>query len=322
VEPPDFSPQYNFVRARQLEGTFSGDRSTGTWPITGGRISYGWGAVPEEVWPYDTSVWPPIEPPGVDAVAKRYRGGRYQRVRTLEECKTVLGSQHHPLLVLVSLEITDRWFRAPGGRIPSTAPNDVIKGCHFVVLYGYDDHKGEFAFRNSWGAQWGNNGNGFITYSTFEATWVEGWLGDIPAHWYNNFPTRALSNEHHSGVIEHMWAVQEHGGGVFHCHEFVDHSADERIGWAFAIERQGALEVEELFVRPQFRRKTYGKRLMQSVIDLASGLSLPLKIWVSFADMEPANLRVIEGLIQPHGLSLSASGERWAALVGERSERV
>ena len=37
------SLQYGFVRGRQLEGTFPGDRQTGVWPITGHRVSYGWG---------------------------------------------------------------------------------------------------------------------------------------------------------------------------------------------------------------------------------------------------------------------------------------
>ena len=48
--PP--SVRYGFVRARQLEGTFPGDKETGTWPITALRISYGWGMPPEEAWPY------------------------------------------------------------------------------------------------------------------------------------------------------------------------------------------------------------------------------------------------------------------------------
>lgn len=49
-----YSPSihYGFVRARQLEGTFPGDKQTGVWPITGRRISYGWGQPPEESWPY------------------------------------------------------------------------------------------------------------------------------------------------------------------------------------------------------------------------------------------------------------------------------
>ena len=41
----EFQPSvmYNFVRSRQLEGTFPGDPLTGVWPITSYRVSRGMG---------------------------------------------------------------------------------------------------------------------------------------------------------------------------------------------------------------------------------------------------------------------------------------
>ena len=64
-----FSPQYAYVRGRQLEGTFPGNRWTGIWVVTVMRIGHGWGSLPEQVWAYDTSIWPPVEPAGLDAIA-------------------------------------------------------------------------------------------------------------------------------------------------------------------------------------------------------------------------------------------------------------
>ena len=66
------STRYGFVRSRQLEGTFPGEKQTGTWPITSLRVSYGWGNLPEESWPYGND-WPPKEPQDIDLIAKRYR---------------------------------------------------------------------------------------------------------------------------------------------------------------------------------------------------------------------------------------------------------
>ena len=60
--PP--SRLFGFVRGRQLEGTFPGDRGTGVWPITAWRIRWGWGDPPEKAWPYEPSIWPPAEPIG------------------------------------------------------------------------------------------------------------------------------------------------------------------------------------------------------------------------------------------------------------------
>ena len=133
---------YAFVRGRQLEGTYPGDRSTGIWPITDARIRRGWGSPPEEMWP-ESDEWPPSEPPNIDAAAKAYRIGRYQRVRTLLECKAVLAGLAP---VLVSLEITDKWGTAPSGRIRALSPNESPCGWHSVLLVGYDDGKSEFTF--------------------------------------------------------------------------------------------------------------------------------------------------------------------------------
>jgi hypothetical protein len=122
------SIRYGFVRARQLEGTFPGDKATGTWPITGERISYGWGNPPEESWPY-SSDWPPEEPPDIDLIATKYRFyWPYRRVRTIEECK----SSRVP--VGVSLETTDKWANPWHGHIPAPSASDIIvPTMHYVA---------------------------------------------------------------------------------------------------------------------------------------------------------------------------------------------
>ena len=319
----DYEPSrmYLFVRGRQLEGTFPGAPGTGIWPITSWRISRGWGVPPESTWPYngDASAWPPSEPPGIDASARRYRGGRYQRVRTLQECRIVLGSMGFP--VMVSLKITGTWGSAPGGRISFPSPSEAVVGCHTVLVEGYDDSKSEFKFANSWGADWGDHGSGYIGYDTLEATWVEGWVGDFPEEWSDNWPGNMRPIGSRGGVVERAWGIAEHGGGVFHCREFED-AQEERIGWAFAIEREGRVEVEELFIRPQFRRSGYGTKLIRSLNDLAGERGMSLKVWISFADIASENLGVIERLTHPLGLSLRSSGVRWAALVASAESEV
>lgn len=312
VDP--LSVQYLFVRGRQLEGTFPGDASTGTWPITCLRIMRGWGVPPEEAWPYngDASAWPPLEPPGVDTKAKPNRCGRYQRARTLQECKTVLGLMWSPLIV--SLDITGGWANPTGGRIPPLSPDNEVIGSHCVLVEGYDDLTGEFKFANSWGGNWGDRGFGYISYETFQATFVEAWMGDVPECWFRDWPGNKASAEKRLGAVERGWAVGEHGGGTFHCREFVD-AHDDRMAWAFAIERSGMLEVEEFFVRPQFRRAGLGKHLVRSIQELATERGCSLKFWISFPDAAEQNLEVFGKLIQPLGLHIGPSSTRFAPLV-------
>jgi hypothetical protein len=225
VNQPISSAQYIFIRGRQLEGTYPGNAMTGIWPITSKRVGRGWGYVREEEWPYDTSVWPPVEPPGLDQIATKNPDFYYQRVRTLGECKAVIARSQS--LVMVSLNISDKWYDAPNGRIPEITPNDVPVGCHSVLLYGFTDLRQEFAFRNSWGVTWGNKGNGCIPYTVLETCWVEGWCSGLAAVPMDGNPK--------SGVEERRWGIAEHSGGVLHCYEFVDsklEGLDGRFLWS------------------------------------------------------------------------------------------
>lgn len=66
----------------------SPDPSTGVWIVSAMRIACGWGAPPESAWPYDgnASHWPPVEPLGIDVLAKPNRIAAYERARTVQDC--------------------------------------------------------------------------------------------------------------------------------------------------------------------------------------------------------------------------------------------
>jgi len=118
------------------------------------------------------------------------------------------------------------------------------------------------------------------------------------------------------------WGFQRASSGfMYHCIEFTD-PQDLRIAWALAVQREdGWLEVEELFVRPTFRRKGYRKGVLRSLKELADGLDCGLKIWISHADTAASNIAVIKKLIKPLGLSINASGQRWAPLLASHSDK-
>jgi GNAT superfamily N-acetyltransferase len=308
VKPPSFNGLYIFVRGRQLEGTYPGDEKTGIWPITGERVARGWGNVTEEDWPYDCSVWPPVEPPGLDRIAIKKPDCYYQRIRTLEECKLVITRQN--MYVLVSLNISERWYDAPNGKIPDPIPGDMDVGSHVVLLCGYDDLYQEFSFQNSWGADWGKNGFGYISYALFESNWVEGWHRDLAA--------KPMQDDPKSGLVERRWAINEIGGGFLHCYEFVD-SKEGKVGWAFFVERERSVEVEELFIMPAFRKKGYATKLIKLIGEYARLNGASVKLWIPHADVE--NILVIEKLGHSLALALSLSPFRWASyLLSDRAE--
>jgi GNAT superfamily N-acetyltransferase len=212
--------------------------------------------------------------------------------------------------VLASFEITNEWFTAPGGVISAPSAEDQYMAAHSVLSVGYDDTKSHFKFMNSWGADCGDSGFGYLSYSSFrsfETAWDEGWFMDVA---YPEF------RKPRSGYSRRSWGFQRAASGfVYHCVEFTD-PQDLRIAWALAVQREeGSLEVEELFVRPEFRRQGYGKRLTHALGELAAECGSRLKIWISYPDSDPSNLAIVEKLISPLGLAVNASGQRWAPLV-------
>ena len=297
---------YGFVRGRQLEGTFPGDKQTGVWPITGHRISYGWGQPPEESWPDSLpgAAWPSIEPAGIDAVAKEYRFVPYKRVRTIDDCKRILLSGEPG--AMVSLDTSEKWANPPEGRIPIPSPTDLTFSTHVVHLVAYDPQRDEFTFRNSWG-KWGRNGYGDIAAEILAATWWEGWKYisgfDADPTLKGAFPRPPRES-----------TFEDTDGSILHWLEILDEN-DNRIAWASALETRANLEIEELFVRPEYRRSGHGGRLFQRLQGISLNRCLPLRIWISFPDAAPQNLKVIEKIARPIGLSIQASGERFAPLV-------
>jgi len=300
------SVHYGFVRGRQLEGTFPGDRQTGVWPITAHRISYGWGMLQEENWPYASpdAVWPLIEPAGVDVVAKEYRFVPYKRVRTIDDCKRILLSGGRE--IMVSLDISEKWANPPEGRIPVLSPTDLTFSTHFITLVAYDRQRDEFTFHNPH-SNFGRKGYGDIAAETLTTTWWEGWK-----HITEFEADPALKGAFLRPPRESTF--EDTDGSILHWLEILDEN-DNRVAWTSALETQANLDIEELFVRPEYRRLGHGGKLFQRLQEIALSRGLPLRIWISFPDAVPGNLKLIEKLARPTGLSIQGSGERWAPLV-------
>lgn len=299
------SALYPWVRARQLEGTWPGSQETGVCLSTNMRVMKGWGSVKEELWPDDGKSWPLIEPQEIDLQAKSDRIGAYQRVNTVEECKNALLNYG---AVLASFEIDDSWFQAPKGVIPPPN-NQPITGVHCVCLVGYDNRKRRFIFPNTWGAGWGRHGLGFLPYSYFPSRFVEGWIVTL---------LRSRTEQSSSSEIEiHTWGFKNLLGDILHGVEIVDHGENEMIAWGFAIERETSLDLEELFVRPNWRRSGYGSQLATEFSQLGVRLGKKLRAWIPHPDGVKENELALDKILHRLGLSYRPSPVRWAAAVGE-----
>jgi GNAT superfamily N-acetyltransferase len=300
-----YSRMYNYVRSRQLEGTYNNDPAIGGWPVTSLRIMRGWGAPLETEWPYDGDVshWPPEqEPTDIDEHAKHNRIWAYQRVRSSTDCKIALASMNP---VIMAIEITDAWFDAALGSIPMPGEGEPIVAAHCITLTGYNDNTGKFTFANSWGEAWGDEGFGYLPYKYVDQLMQEAWV-IIP----HEDPGIAESR---SADIEKEWCIPTEMGYFLFGIEHGDAQSLARKAWAFALQYEGYINIEEIFVRPEFRRQGRATKLLNYFIDLSHRLSLPIRIWLSHADASAENLECLARIAARHNLQVVDSSVRWAA---------
>ena len=316
----ELNPNYIYFRSRQLEGTDPSDSQIGSWLITTQRIFYGWGNVSTKDWPCLPGTEPSTieEPEGLDYRAKALRTQYYQRVLGVEEAKRAVQLKKP---VMISLPATEQWFDAERGEIADIDSQNDILGSHCITLLGYSNHSKSFRFANSWGKDWGDKGFGYLSYRYYEDQSYESWLLTV------GFDSRqaardALENggitqQSTDGVLELMWAVPDplSASSAVHCREIYDYDQDERIGWAFATTRGGFLDVEDLFVRPAYRRRGYASRIAQMLLRLSTDVGLILRLQVSYADVGAENKEALDGILRVMGVTLRNTNQRGLAYV-------
>ena len=305
--PAPLSGTYIYVRGRELEGTMSDDPSPGIWGVTACRVARGWGNIPRNLLPAG-GAWPPSPPPDVDETAKRRRNLFYQRVRSGAEAVRAVSGQ---IPVSAAFEIGDDWFDAADGEIPTPRAGDSIVGSHAVSLLEYDADRGAFLFANSWGTGWGDRGFGFLPIEYFDERFVCGW---IPRGAGERVP---VPDPDATQLL--TWGLPDVlSDGLVHGAEFYDPRCDERLGWAFAVEREDRLEVEELFVKPVHRGQGLGVLLASAVANCATRLNRSVLAWIPHPDAGTVALEAVERTLARLGTpSVRASGHRWCPLVAK-----
>jgi GNAT superfamily N-acetyltransferase len=115
---------------------------------------------------------------------------------------------------------------------------------------------------------------------------------------------------------DNRWVTRDEWERRVYGFEVWDRAGEDRRAWAFVIERDGALEIEDLYVRPEFRRRGYGRALVEKVTELAQAKGQALRLWVPFADCrqeDPANYLALVAIARLLGLQFQPCPVIWAA---------
>lgn len=265
-------------------------------------------------------------PPEIDARAKSGRIHHYQRVRDSSGARLI--AKKNPNLdeitrpgwrkptpgewldLKVAVEFTRQFVEAPMGIITDPAPGAPILGTHNVAIMGLSEPRRSFVIANGWGDWWGDNSFGYMPFDFFDRFMVESYAID------ERKPVLPKGDD----VISFFWDELDPLGGRIHGMELYDPLQDERIGWSFAVLREGFLDVEELYVRRDYRRRGHGSRLVEMIQELARGHGLPIRAWIPYADVGEENRPALAALLERLGLGIRRSGVRWAAYKATQDE--
>jgi len=87
----------------------------------------------------------------------------------LATVKSILALQQKPVVLQMDLDASFLAYQA--GEVWRPQSIDAVMG-HVMCIVGYDDAKGAFKVRNSWGADWGENGYVWIAYDALLASYT------------------------------------------------------------------------------------------------------------------------------------------------------
>lgn len=172
----NLSPRYLWNLTRHQEKTL--DQNVGTWPHDAMKIADNLGIALEADFPTPTAemtaneatLMPLVtERPSNDVVTKAKKNRLFtgfKAVTTVHAMKKALSDGMPVPFAINVFESIGKVDKS--GVIPVPTANDTAVGGHEIVAVGYDNAKRQFIIRNSWGAEWGDKGYGYLPYEFFK----------------------------------------------------------------------------------------------------------------------------------------------------------
>lgn len=152
-----------YYNGRAAEGTTDQDAGAAIRDVIAGLKQYG--LAQETLWPYlDVNVTLPPEPAAV-ADGLLHPTVQYGALdQSLDALKTTLANSFPFVFGFSVYDSFESDAVAQTGIVPMPSPTENMIGGHAVMAVGYDDTKGIFIVRNSWGTGWGDKGYFYFPY--------------------------------------------------------------------------------------------------------------------------------------------------------------
>ena len=153
------SPRFAYEESKKISGLKSGSTMKAT-----AQALISKGICEGQFWPYVANV-PGIPQEGAYENAARYKVcAQYARITNEADLKVSLAKVGP---ILAGVIVYKNWNRNVNGHIPNPTFWEKLfgkLGGHAITICGYDNKTQEYEFINSWGAEWGYHGFGFISF--------------------------------------------------------------------------------------------------------------------------------------------------------------
>lgn len=182
----DLSRLFVYYNARQLSGHEGEDSGVIDNHAVAAIVAFG--VCPEAAWPYDISRFTEKPPQRCYDIATMLEVMQYARVPDHNTMRATLAAG---VPVSCGINVPVHWLQvdaAASGKIEESAlpfMQGELTG-HTMLCVGYDDRKGAYLFRNSWGTDWGKGGHVWIDYGVVEqccphrCRWAIGEISILP----------------------------------------------------------------------------------------------------------------------------------------------
>lgn len=153
------SPRFAYEESKKISGSKEGSTMKAT-----AQALINKGICEDNYWPYVAgNIGSPKD--GAYENAARFKvEAKYARITNEKELKGAL-YQYGP--ILTGVIVYKNWYRQKDGHIPDATWWEKWQGAlggHAITLCGFSDITKEYLFINSWGADWGDHGFGYISY--------------------------------------------------------------------------------------------------------------------------------------------------------------
>lgn len=173
----ELSRLFSYYHTRVLENSVDIDAGV-TYLRNALKASSKYGICMEELWPYNIEKFKQQPAPVCYLDGFNRKVTQYKSIDTQYEALEIL-AQHKPVIVGMSVFESFMTINNKNPIVPMPEEYDYIVGGHAVAIVGYSLPKQQFIIKNSFGAEWGENGYAYMPFEYFNKYVFERWMFNV-----------------------------------------------------------------------------------------------------------------------------------------------